>query len=56
VGVTLLGVALLFAAIFAGSYALAWKYHQDHAKYVLIQSEHAAMAKIAKQGATLSLP
>jgi sortase A len=48
-GVTLLGVALLFAAIFAGSYALAWKYHQDHAKNVLIQSEHAAIAEIAKQ-------
>jgi sortase A len=48
-GVTLVGVALLFGAIFAGSYAIAWKVHQDRAKNVLLQSEHAAMAKIAKQ-------
>jgi LPXTG-site transpeptidase (sortase) family protein len=47
-GITLIGVALLFGAIFAGSYAVAWKVHQDHAKDVLINSEHAAMAKIAK--------
>ncbi len=48
-GLTLLGVAFLFGAIFAGSYAVAWKVHQDHAKNVLLRSEHVAIAKIAKQ-------
>jgi LPXTG-site transpeptidase (sortase) family protein len=46
---TLIGVALLFGAIFAGSYALAHQEHQRHAQAVLLQSEHEAMAKIAKQ-------
>ena len=48
-GVTLIGVSLLFAAIFAGSYALAHQQHQRHAQAVLLQSEHEAMARIAKQ-------
>jgi LPXTG-site transpeptidase (sortase) family protein len=47
--VTLVGVTLLFAAIFAGSYALAHQEHQRHAQAVLLQSEHEAMAKIARQ-------
>jgi sortase A len=47
--VTLIGVALFFGAIFAGSYAVAHQLHQDHAAQVLIKSEHAAMAKIAAQ-------
>ncbi len=47
VGITLVGVVLLFAAVFAGTYALAHQEHQRHAQAVLIQSERAAMAKIA---------
>jgi LPXTG-site transpeptidase (sortase) family protein len=49
VGITLLGVALLFGAVFAGSYALAHQEHQHHAQAVLLGSERAAMAKIAAQ-------
>jgi sortase A len=49
VGITLVGVALLFVAVFAGSYALAHQEHQHHAQAVLIGSERAAMAKIAAQ-------
>jgi sortase A len=49
VGITLVGVILVFAAVFAGSYALAHQEHQHHAQAVLIQSERAAMAKIATQ-------
>ena len=49
VGVTLVGVVLLFAAVFAGSYALAHQEHQHHAQAVLLGSERAAMAKIAAQ-------
>jgi sortase A len=49
VGITLVGVILVFAAVFAGSYALAHQEHQHHAQAVLIQSERAAMAKIAAQ-------
>ena len=49
VGITLVGVVLLFAAVFAGSYALAHQEHQHHAQAVLISSERAAMAKIAAQ-------
>jgi sortase A len=45
--VTLFGVALFFVAIFAGSFAIAHQLHQDHAAKVLLQSERAAMAKIA---------
>jgi sortase A len=47
VGVTLLGVVLLFAAVFAGSFALAHQEHQHHAQAVLVGSERAAIAKIA---------
>ncbi len=49
VSVTLVGVVLLFAAIFAASYALAHQEHQHHAQAVLLGSERAAMAKIAAQ-------
>jgi sortase A len=45
--VTLLGVTLLFAAIFAASFAVAHQAHQRHAQAVLLQSEHKAMVKIA---------
>ena len=48
-GVTLVGVVLLFGAIFAGSYAFAHQEHQHHAQAVLLASERAAMAKIARQ-------
>jgi sortase A len=44
--VTLLGVALLFSAIFGASYALSWQSHQRHAATVLLRSEHAAIKKI----------
>jgi sortase A len=47
--VTLAGVMLLFTAIFAASYAVAHQEHQHHAQTVLIASERAAMAKIAKE-------
>ncbi len=47
--VTALGVALLFGAVFAGSYALAHQEHQHHAQAVLVASERAAMAKIARE-------
>ncbi len=46
--VTLIGVVLLFTAVFAASYAIAHQAHQHHAQGVLLRSEHAAMAKIAK--------
>jgi LPXTG-site transpeptidase (sortase) family protein len=48
-GITLLGVVLLFGAIFAGSYAFAHQHHQHEAQAVLISGEKAAMAKIAAQ-------
>jgi LPXTG-site transpeptidase (sortase) family protein len=47
--VTLVGVALLFGAIFAASYAIAHQAHQRHAQAVLLNSEHKAMASIAKR-------
>lgn len=47
IAITLVGVILLFAAVFAASYALAHQEHQHHAQAVLIRSERAAMAKIA---------
>ncbi len=47
VGVTLLGVVLLFTALFAASYAYAHQAHQRHAQAVLLSSERAAMARIA---------
>jgi sortase A len=46
---TLLGVVLLFGAIFAGSYAFAHQQQQDHAKAVLLAGERAAIAKVARQ-------
>jgi sortase A len=49
VGITLIGVALLFGAVFAGSYALAHQEHQHHAQIVLLGSERAAIAKIAAE-------
>ena len=49
VGLTLLGVVLLFGSVFAGSYALAHQEHQHHAQAVLIGRERDAMAKIAAQ-------
>jgi sortase A len=45
--ITLLGVVLLFGAIFAGSYAFAHQEHQHRAQAVLIAGERAAIAKIA---------
>ncbi len=48
--VTLIGVMLLFTAIFAGSYAYAHQAHQRDAQAVLLASEQAAMAKIAQAG------
>ena len=50
VGITLVGVVLLFSAVFAASYALAHQEHQYHARAVLLQSEHAAMSRIAARG------
>lgn len=49
VSVTLVGVVLLFGAVFAGSYALAHQERQHHAQAVLIGSERAAMAEVAAQ-------
>jgi sortase A len=45
--VTLVGVVLLFGAIFAASYALAHQEHQRRAQAALLKSERAAMATIA---------
>ncbi len=47
VGVTFLGVVLLFTALFAAGYAYAHQAHQRHAQAVLLSSERAAMARIA---------
>jgi LPXTG-site transpeptidase (sortase) family protein len=49
VGITLIGVVLLFLALFAASYAFAHQAHQRHAQAVLLHSERAAMAKIAQE-------
>ena len=46
-GVTLVGVMLLFTALFAASYAYAYQAHQRRAQVVLLASEKAAMARIA---------
>ncbi|HVB92399.1 MAG TPA: class D sortase [Acidimicrobiales bacterium] len=46
-GITLVGVVLLFVAIFGASYAIAWQLHADKAATSLLASEHAAMAAIA---------
>src|SRR5580698_3984291 len=48
-GVTALGVLLVWTAIGFTSYAVAWQAHKRHAAAVLLQSEKAAMAKIAEQ-------
>jgi sortase A len=48
-GTTFLGVALLFTAVFAASYAYAHQAQQRHAQAVLISSEKAAIARIAKR-------
>jgi len=47
--VTGIGVVMVWAAIGFTSYAVAWQAHKDHAAQVLLQSEHKAMAKIAKE-------
>jgi sortase A len=47
--VTLVGVVLLFGAVFAGSYAFAHQERQRQAQSVLLATERAAMAKIARQ-------
>jgi sortase A len=49
VSITLVGVLLLFAAVFAASYAVAHQAHQRHAQAVLVQSERTAMARIARE-------
>ena len=49
VGVTLVGVAFLFIAIFAGTYAVAHQLHQDHAGNVLLASQKANAAKVQSQ-------
>jgi LPXTG-site transpeptidase (sortase) family protein len=41
------GVLLIWAAIGFTSYAVAWQVHSHHAAQVLLDSEHAAMKKIA---------
>ena len=46
VGVTLIGVAFLFVAIFAGTYAVAHQLHQDHAGNVLLASQKANTEKV----------
>jgi LPXTG-site transpeptidase (sortase) family protein len=46
VGVTLVGVAFLFIAIFAGTYAVAHQLHQDHAGNVLLASQKANTEKV----------
>jgi sortase A len=46
-GVTILGIVLLFGAIFGASYAIAWQHHKDVASGELLQSERAAMKTIA---------
>ncbi len=45
--VTILGVVLLFTAIFGGTYALAHQLHQDHAGNVLLNSQKANIEKVA---------
>jgi LPXTG-site transpeptidase (sortase) family protein len=47
--VTLLGVLLLFTAVFAGTYAVAHQLHQDHAGNVLLSSQKANDAKVQAQ-------
>ena len=49
IGITLLGVALLFTAVFAGTYAVAHQLHQDHAGNVLLASQKANTEKVQSQ-------
>jgi len=48
-GVTLLGVMLLFTAIFGATYALSHQLHQDHAGNVLLASQKANAEKVQQQ-------
>jgi LPXTG-site transpeptidase (sortase) family protein len=48
-GATLLGVLLLFTAIFGATYALSHQLHQDHAGIVLLASQKANAAKVQQQ-------
>jgi sortase A len=49
IGVTLLGVVLLFTALFAGTYALTHQLHQKHAGNVLVASAEANAKKVHQQ-------
>jgi LPXTG-site transpeptidase (sortase) family protein len=49
IGVTLLGVMLLFTAIFGAAYALSHQLQQDHAGDVLLASQKANVAKVKEQ-------
>ena len=46
-GLTALGVLLIWSAIGFTAYAVAWQAHSRHAAQVLLQSEHAAIDKVA---------
>jgi LPXTG-site transpeptidase (sortase) family protein len=48
-GVTLLGVLLLFTAIFGATYALSHQLHQDHAGNVLLASQKANAERVRQQ-------
>ena len=48
-GVTVLGVVLLFTAIFGATYALSHQLHQDHAGNVLLASQKANAERVAQQ-------
>jgi LPXTG-site transpeptidase (sortase) family protein len=45
----LLGALLVWSAIGFSAYAVAWQIHKNHAQSVLLQSEHADIAKVATQ-------
>lgn len=49
VGITFLGVVLLFGAVFAGSYAFAHQRHQREAQAVLLRREGQAVAAASRQ-------
>ena len=48
-GVTLVGVMLLFTAIFGATYALSHQLHQDHAGNVLLASQKANALRVRQQ-------
>jgi LPXTG-site transpeptidase (sortase) family protein len=48
-GVTLLGVMLLFTAIFGATYALSHQLHQDHAGAILLESQKANAERVQQQ-------